>query len=281
MSQHLKLGTRLRKHCQVKRQERVNKVIQEATGAAYRHDSRRLYMAIRSLTPKQPRRQIRYWEAGLAQTPQEELNALRAHFEAIFRASTSEIPTLQAVTMPFTQADLEHELRATKIDKAVAPGTLPPLIIKHFAPQLASWLYRYLEITWQHHQPSIPSEWKDAVLILLAKRTVTNPTDLRPIALTCGLGKAVLGALVKAASSHMVVHLIQYPLFAYTERRGVFEALCYVFDHCHQVRTECTMANPSHWQKQAGHTKPKLVGGLMLSLDLSQAFDRLPRSKLC
>ena len=184
------------------------------------------------------------------------------------------------MTIPFTQADLAHELRATKIDKAVAPGTLPPLIIKRFASQLASWLYRYLEITWHHHRPSIPAEWKDAVLTLLAKRTVTNPTDLRPIALTCGLGKTVLGALVKAASSHMAERLIQFPLFAYTDRRGVFEALCYVFDHCHQVRTNCTMANPSHWQKQAGHTKPKLTGGLMLSLDLSQAFDKLPRSKL-
>ena len=280
MSQHFKLRTRLRKHCQAKRQERVNKVIQEATGAAYRHDSKRLYMAIRSLTPKQPRRQIRFRQAGIAQTPQEELHALRAHFEAIFCASTSDLPTLQSMTMPFTQADLEHELRATKIDKAVASGTLPPLILKHFAPQLASWLYRYLEITWQHPCPSIPSEWKDAALTLLAKRPVTTPSDLRPIALTCGTGKAVLGALVKAASSHMAEHLIRFPLFAYTERRGVFEALCYVFDHCHQVRTDCTLANPSHWMKQAGHTKPKLTGGLMLSLDLSQAFDRLPRSKL-
>ena len=92
MSQHLKLRTRLRKHCQAKRQERVNKVTQEATGAAYCHDSRRLHMAIRSLTPKQPRRQIRFRHAGVAQTPQEELNALRAHFEAIFALPPQTFP---------------------------------------------------------------------------------------------------------------------------------------------------------------------------------------------
>ena len=274
------LRTRLRKHCQDLRKSKVQRVIQEATQAAVRHDSRRLYMAIRQLTPKQPRRQIRFRNTGTAQSPQEELNTLVSHFEAIFRATSSEFPPTEALIMPFTQDDLEHELRATKSLKAVAPGTMPPVLIKHFASGLAKWLYRYLEDAWQYDRPVIPATWKKAVLTLLAKRPVHCPNDLRPIALTCGLGKAVLGTLIKTTRAYVADNLAAFPLFAYTERRGVFEALCYAFDHCHQVRAACLQARPSYWKKQAGHSKPVLIGGMMLSLDLSQAFDRLPRSCL-
>ena len=280
MTQHAKLRHRLRKHCQDLRKQRVQKIIHDATQAAARHDARRLYMAIRTLTPKQPRRQIRFRTAGVAQTPQVELEALMTHFEAIFCGTSSDVPPLTPLDLPFTQEDLEHELRATQIDKAVAPGTMPPLIIKHFAPHLSHWLYRFLEVEWGHAQPTIPATWKNASLTLLAKRTVHSPNDLRPIALTCGLGKAVLGTLVKCAHSFMADSLVRFPLFAYTEKRGVLEALCFVFDHCHQVRQSRNLAKPSHWQKQAGHCIPLLTGGMMLSLDLSQAFDRLPRSML-
>ena len=281
MTQHAKLRHRLRKHCQDLRKQRIQKIIQDATQAANRHDARRLYMAIRTLTPKQPRRQIRFRNAGVAQDPQAELNALMAHFEAIFCATSSDVPPLTSLELPFTQEDLERELRATKIDKAVAPGTVPPLIIKHFASHLSHWLYRFLEVEWGSAHPTIPAAWKNASLSLLAKRTVHSPNDLRPIALTCGLGKAVLGTLVKCAHTFMADSLVRFPLFAYTEKRGVLEALCFVFDHCHQVRQSCNQAKPSHWQKQAGHCIPPLTGGMMLSLDLTQAFDRLPRSLLC
>ena len=220
----MQLRSRLRRQCQALKQERVHRVIHEATQAAFRHDARSLYMAIRSLTPKQPRRQIRFRIQGVAQSPQDEINLMSQHFESIFRASSSDLPPLQSLNLPFTQADLDCELRAMKIDKAVAPGTIPPLIIKHFAPSLASWLYRYLTHAWTSATPCIPSAWKDAELTLLAKRTVITPNDLRPIALTRGLGKAVLGTVVKHAHAQMAKHLISYPLFAYTANRGVFEA---------------------------------------------------------
>lgn len=141
-------------------------------------------------------------------------------------------------------------------------------------------IHRYLTDVWTADRPTIPQEWKNATLTLLAKRTVNSLTDLRPIALTCGIGKAVLGALVKCAHRHVAPTLAKYPLFAYTAKRGVLEALHFAFEHCHQVRASCVSAKPSHWQRQAGHVKPILVGGLMLSFDLSQASDRLPRSEL-
>lgn len=237
-------------------------------------------MAIRILTPKQPRRQIRFRAAGIAQSPQEELQALELHFGAIFRATSSVFPELHAFELPFDQADLERELKAINHNKAVAPGTIPPLLLKHFATAMAQWTHRYLGTSWTSAHPVIPQEWKDATLTLLAKRRATSPSDLRPIALTCGLGKAVLGTVVKSVNRHVASVLTSFPLFAYTANRGVLEALILAFDHCHQVRTSCSNAKPSHWQRQAGKGKPALVGGVMLSLDLSQAFDRLPRSEL-
>ena len=77
--------------------------------------------------------------------------------------------------MQWTAEELYQQLTRVKPHKAVAPGTLPGVVVKYLAYPLAQWLAAYIQQHWQH-QSQIPQQWKDAHLALLAKRTVHSPT---------------------------------------------------------------------------------------------------------
>ena len=53
-----------------------------------------------------------------------------------------------------------------------------------------------------------------------------------------------------------------------------------MFEHCRTVRSICQDAAPNYWHRRQGSEPKPLCGGLMLSLDMTQAFDRLPRHAL-
>ena len=66
--------------------------------------------------------------------------------------------------------------------------------------------------------------------------------------------------------------MCQYPCFAYLPQRGVQEALYLAFDFCNEIRPLWQTIRPGPWRT--------FGGGLILSLDLKQAYDRLPREYL-
>lgn len=268
-----RLRKQLSQHCKQTKTARIRQITSTAARAAAVHDTRALYEAVRQLTPKQARRAIRFQDShGLLQDPQQELTCLQVHFTKIFDVHSDPVMIPQCMPWIPSEADLCRQLRLTKSLKAVAPGALPGLVAKKLAPELATWLHAYLTTQWGPHS-DVPQLWKDAFLTLLAKRTVQSPADLRPIALTCCLGKAVLGAYIEQAKTYMNSCMQQYPIFAYLPDRGVAEAFMFVHDFCDQVRTACQVNRPGPWRI----TQATFSGGLMLSLDLKQAYGRLPR----
>ena len=269
----------LAKHCTEQKKERFRSITADAARAAAAHDTRALYQAIRLLTPKQVRRMVRFrGSVGEPMLAEQELHHMERHFAPIFQ--TSEAPTTTDTCTPvlLTEAELVFQLAQTKKYKAVAPSTIPALLIRALAPALGDWLHRYLQQSWRT-APCIPQMWKDATLALLPKRQVLTPGDLRPIALTCGLGKAVLGGYVRRIHQELYPRMCQLPLVAYLPHRGVLDALLIIFDFCDHVRSACKQLAPGPWRLRPA-PKDCLRGGLILSLDLKQAPDRLPRPQL-
>ena len=152
------------------------------------------------------------------------------------------------------------------------------LFVKALSGSLAAWLHQFLVQIWTM-KPQIPQEWKDAKLTLLPKRQVKQPTDLRPIALTDPVGKAILCGYTLRAKAAMLPTLVTLPLLAYLPHRSVAEALVTIFTFCPDIRTTCAMQASSPWKPRTTN-RPILQGGMILSLDLKQAFDRLPRDEL-
>ena len=70
------------------------------------------------------------------------------------------------------------------------------------------------------------------------------------------------------------------PQFAYTAGRSHKHALRRVFLHCYQARESCASQMPTLRERIFGATPTKLYGALQVSVDLTQAFDRMPRHLL-
>ena len=117
-------------------------------------------------------------------------------------------------------------------------------------------------------------------LCLLAKRSVKQANDTRPIALTDSLGKVILGLLTHSIRPQVLPVFAALPIFAFIPGRGTDEAIMCVFEHCRHVRSQCEAQGGTFWSRLAGHRPKSLTGGALLSLDMSQAFDRLPRNIL-
>ena len=129
------------------------------------------------------------------------MDCLRHHFQAIFGTGKPEKPIQCAPWLP-DRDDICTQLRKTKSQEAVAPGTAPGIVIKVLAEPLADWLAVYIWSNWRS-SPDIPSMWKDAHLSLLAKRKVASPADLKPIADT-RTGQGHVGYLYAKGAGDML-----------------------------------------------------------------------------
>ena len=104
------------------------------------------------------------------------------------------------------------------------------------------------------------------------------PKDIRPIALTYSVGKTILGFLIKALKAHQACTAATADLcLSFLPARGTLEALCMCVNIAvrldHYVRVLVRLTGEDH-------RALALFGSLLLSLDMSQAFDRLPSSYL-
>ena len=267
---------RLAQLCKRTKVQRLQQAVDEACIAATRHDTRTIFAIIRKLTPKQPYRAIRLrGEHGEALLASEECDLFVQHFERVFQAQYPHSPTGVGALrqMPFSQEELEIAFARAPIGKAVGPKSLPNFRL--LSVSVAAWVWPALHKAWC--TTSMPT--MDAWLVLLAKRCVRAPTDIRPIALTDSIGRTVLGLLTQALKPQVLPKLSHLPIFAFVPGRGTLEALMFVCDHCRTVRNLC--ATPRSNQTVASPSPLKdFRGGLMLSIDMSQAFDRLPLDQL-
>ena len=106
------------------------------------------------------------------------------------------------------------------------------------------------------------------------------PQDLRPITLLEPCSKALLGTLAAHLFEVIGESLCSVPQYAYLPGRGTEDALARVFRHCDAVRTSCTAQQYPIQQFAQGLPPVKLGGGMLLTLDLSKAFDMVPRNRL-
>ena len=277
------LKKQLTASCKAAKQMRLLEAVRQAEEAAAHHDTRKLFCIIRSIAPKAPYKLIRLrGQNGAALTAPEECALLEAHFREVFQCQMQQtsLEGKPLACMPFSKEALANAFAQASIHKAVAPGTLPNIVIRSLANELADWIWPHLDQLWTCQSPIIPQSWKDAWLCLIAKKNVRQPKDVRPIALTDGIGKTVLGLLTQELKHMIQPSLTPLPIFAFMPHRGTEEALMFVFQHCRKVRNACTLQQGNYWSRLQGHTLPDLAGGAILSLDMSQAFDRLPRDWL-
>ena len=273
-----------RRQHRIHRQRLLNQLIQEAAIASAKGRQRDLHNVVRKLSPKVRRKNMSLrGPEGQLLSRDAENEAIRAHMLASFH--DSQAGSLQAkmlANLPFAEADLLMMLRKTPARKAAPAKCCPSAFIKHAADIIAPKLYSILREEWTSTKALIPSSWRTSWLCWIPKpsKPLTTMSNFRCISLQEVVGKAVLKAVTLHARTQSHSQLLEWPQYGYMKGRSTADAILRVYLHELAVLRLCATADVTPHQRKAGHQREELVGGLQLCLDVSMAFDRVPRVHL-
>ena len=284
--QHYRMHQR---RCKQARRAVLLDAMQEAEQYARAHNSRGIYQIIKRLAPKQARRRMQLRGAeGQMLEPCAELDLLEQHFSQRFTAIQQADVDLASRSwegrgdLVLDVATVCRYIQQVPRRKAVPRGHPPSASWRLCADLISPWLCKVILAAWSAPHLEVPRAWTDVDLALVPKpdKPGREPKDYRPIGLACPLGKKFLGALLQPHVPGIVAQIKTFPQFAYQQGRSQFSALRRVYRHCAAVRTQLQNHNRNLHQRFAGVKPVPLYGALMVTVDLAQAFDRMPRTKL-
>ena len=262
------------------RKQKLQEIYDHAADAAHAKDHFRLYQAVRKLAPKQnfQRIQLRNSDGSLSD-PAQAADLLSTWFEQLY-ADEARDTSFTPFVWPFSMSSFAQGLLRLPLMKSLAPQYAPA----PFWHMCTDAVTNFLD-PWFHQwcwDGDFPIEWSKGHLTLLPKpgRRCTMPSDLRPIALLEPTGKVVLGLLSQTLLQESWWLLQTLPQFAYLPDRSCYDAILKVLTHCFEVRQRINSYRYRHHLAASGTSLPTLFGGLLLSLDLSRAFDEVNRGKL-
>ena len=182
-----KLHTIIRRQSRQNRKNRLDIFLAESVPFVLQSKLHDWYKRIRTLCPKHSFRRIQLFDMhGAPLSQAQELARLTQYYQELFTDSQAPIMTPPALNqLPFTEADVLHELQHLLVTKALAPDGFPALIWRHFASILTPVMFPCISHAWCQNQNLPPSHWSAGWLHLLAKpnKIPNQPAALRPICL--------------------------------------------------------------------------------------------------
>ena len=274
----------LKKASRQRRRKHWTQQLEEAEKARDAKDAYRFFRVITTLAPRKPMERVQLRDAqGCIMTPEQEDKALAAYWNTIYGRPTvkQRAWTLQE-GISIRQEEIYQALRQLKARKAVSPGLAPAAAWKALAAEMSEYLAGFVQQHWQQGPLLLPTSWTATSLIFLPKagKTIKQPKDLRPIALQSAASKAITTVVKWRITPSFLEAMRALLQYAYVRGRSTVEAIARVAAHCSSVRRLVKQQPMTIHDKFAGAVSKDCVGGAQLSIDLSKAFDLLPRSVL-
>ena len=124
--------------------------------------------------------------------------------------------------------------------------------------------------------------WRSGWLQLIPKpnKPPNRPQHLRPLAIQCPLGKAVLGLLIRIASKQTESEFRKWPIWAFMPKRSTQDPLLKVASHCRDIQTLVDTQKSTPHSRAAQIPQYSCFGGLQIFIDIDKAFDSINRTKL-
>ena len=237
------------------------------------------YQFIRKVCPKAFRRKICLkTESGGVMSNEAECDALAAYAKTLFDDKDFTPPELLPLPMEwFTSESWQAALGKLNVHKAVPKFSASVQCWKQHAHVLAPTLQRIAHSALCDGKPYVPDFWTRVQLAWLPKpgRAPTSPAQLRSIGLMSPDTKAFLQILKQQASPWVQKALAGVPQYAYRQLSSTTDPILRATHHCTTVRRNLAGYVEDHTAKILNHSDKELLGGLMLSIDLSKAFDYL------
>ena len=274
----------MKAHSKARRQRKRQDLMMHAKAAADSHDQYQLFKHIRSICPKAPKKLIRLRdEFGNLLGPEGAAEAISLWLTQLYHADTPDPHQLLRVqNWPFTEEEYVNVFREFRPIKALTNVYAPAIVWKENATVCASALHLFGQHWSAQADGQLPDQWSQGTLVFLPKphKRCHSPCDLRPISLLEPTGKATLSIFAKKVTQIARRHLIVLPQYAYMADRTCTDAISRVLTHIDGVKHDLQLVQYRHHQTACTSDHVSLWGGLMLSLDLSKAFDMVNRSLL-
>ena len=263
----------------VARKLRYDRLLAEAESDASCCNIHRLYAVIRQIAPKQPFRRVKiYGTHGEVLDRAAEAERLKLHFANLFQDECSDCKHAGTynVSLPSSE-DVEWALAKTPLRKAVPKHMAPGVAWRAAADVVTPLVHAAVCKAWS--SGVLPQPWKDGWLVLMQKpqKPGRDPGDYRPLCLQDPCGKAMIRLMAERIRPLIRSYASRCPQYAYLAGRSTEGALLNVFSRCKQIRQVTQCSGYSVFTRRAGEVTTPYTGGLILSLDLSAAFDSVPR----
>ena len=271
----------LRQASRAARREWFEGHIAAAEHAALRHDLGEVYRVINILAPKNRRDLVRIKNAdGALLRPKDEFAEIFGYFRGVFsRRDAFAMPSHSLE--PISYHEILAAVRNLKGGKAVPPGSVPAELWSLCREEYAAFLEPRLNPT-PDSGCVYPAEATDCTLALLPKpqKTSRRPADLRPLGLQDACSKVLAHTIRVKLQEHTLAFLKSKPQYAYIPDRAIDEAIARVSQHCRTIRDALSSSVLSVHARRAGQQQARCLGGAMLGIDLSRAFDSITRLAL-
>ena len=255
--------------------------IAAAERAAAHHDLGEVYRVINILAPKKRRDSVRIKNAdGALLTPKDEFAEIFGYFQQAFSRRDDFAMPMHPLE-PISYNDILAAVRKLNGGKAVPPGSVPAELWSLCPEEYAAFLEPRLNPT-PDNDFTYPAEATDCTLALLPKpqKTSRRPADLRRLGLQDACSKVLAHAIRVKLQECTLSLLKSKPQYAYIPERAIDEAIARVSQHCRKIRDALSSSVLSVHARRAGQQQARCLGGAMLGIDLSRAFDSITRAAL-
>ena len=210
----------------------------------------------------------------------EETDHIACFLRTVYHSSDVLVaPPAPAITgMHFKPEDLLQALSSLEPSKALPLEFMPARLWKLVPEQVVSMLLPCMNL----EGSSLEEEWHKVQLHLIPKIPhVKEPKHLRPIALLHPFNKLLASMIARQVQHNKVVRYLEFvPQWAYLPGRSTHDALLSVCAHMSQVRGLIQAHGSTLPQRFLGTKRPRMLGGVSISLDVKKAFDSLSHSFL-
>ena len=184
--------------------------------------------------------------------------------------------------MCITENEVQSALNHMSSRKALPPKQVPAILWKLAGEAVVPLLCQAYNQVLAPGIINFPLRWHSAFMTLIPKpgKAPDRPAHLRPICLLPAESKLLARIAAERLKPLLQQALKGIPQFAYSRSRQAADAIDRVCAHCSRVRSKLKTHSRTGFDLQQKHATVPLTGGMILSLDMSRAYDKLPRETL-